>query len=124
MVNVVGNRAEFWFYRPQARRVELIGDFNRWRAGNLVMKQNAQGYWRAAIELPPGEYKFRYYADGEHFCDFAAFGVEYGPFGLDAVLRVLQTPASSRPDVPAGAARDAALPATAVTGAVENGVRP
>ena len=122
MVNVIGNRAEFWFYRPQARRVELIGDFNDWRSEQLVMEQNAQGYWRAAIKLPPGEYKFRYYADGEPFCDFAAFGVEYGPFGLDGVLRVPHRLVSSRPHVPAGAAGDAALSATAVTGAVQNDV--
>ena len=42
----------------------------------------------AAINLPPGSYRFRYWADGQWFCDYAAFGVEPGPFGLDSVVRI------------------------------------
>ena len=88
MVNTKGNQVEFIFYRPQADRVELIGDFNDWRPGELQMKQQEKGYWKAVLRLPAGTYKFRYRADGQWYADYAAFGLEYGPFGPDAILRV------------------------------------
>lgn len=80
--------AEFRFYRPAAARVYLLGDFNGWRVGDLPMRRDAQGHWTAALRLPTGEYRFRYWADGTWFCDFAAFGVNHGPFGLDSVVLV------------------------------------
>jgi 1,4-alpha-glucan branching enzyme len=87
MVTVNGNRAEFSFFRPQAHSVHLIGDFNGWMDGSLSMTCNG-GYWHAGIRLPAGDYKFRYVADGHHFVDYAAFGVEPGPFGFDSVVRI------------------------------------
>jgi 1,4-alpha-glucan branching enzyme len=80
--------AEFRFYRPGASRVWLVGDFNHWRAGQLQMFRQQDGYWMLKLGLPPGEYRFRYVADGLWYTDFAAFGVEPGRFGLDSVLRV------------------------------------
>ena len=88
MVTVNGNTAEFHFFRPQARAVELVGDFTHWRNGGLAMRRTAEGYWRARLMLPPGEFRFRYRADGQWFTDFAAFGVEPGPLGLDSIVRV------------------------------------
>jgi len=52
------------------------------------MKRDDSGYWPAVVRIPPGTYKFRYWADGQWYCDFAAFGVEYGPHGTVAILRV------------------------------------
>jgi 1,4-alpha-glucan branching enzyme len=88
MVKVDRGWVEFSFYRPTAQSVYLAGDFNGWRPGELPMVCSPEGYWRAMLKLPPGEYKFRYFADGQWFVDYAAFGVEPGDFGLDAVIRV------------------------------------
>jgi len=88
MVTVYESYAQFRFYRPKARTVSVAGDFNGWRSGELRMVAAGDGYWVAAVRLPPGRYAFRYCADGEWFCDFAAFGVEPGPFGWNSVLRV------------------------------------
>jgi hypothetical protein len=52
------------------------------------MSRDERGYWRAIVELPAGEFKFRYCADGEWFTDYAAFGVEPGRFGMDSIVRV------------------------------------
>ena len=87
MVTVDGNRAEFSFFRPKAHSVHLIGEFNGWQEGYLSMTCD-RGYWRAWIRLPVGEYRFHYVADGQHFVDYAAFGIEPGPFGLDSVVRI------------------------------------
>lgn len=92
MVTVTGDWVEFRFFRPGARAVQLAGDFNGWRTGELQMVRAEDGYWKAKMKLPAGEFRFRYCADGEWFADYAAFGVEPGRFGLDSVVRVAHTP--------------------------------
>ncbi len=100
MVTVTGNRAEFRFFRPQAKRVHIVGDFNGWRDGELSMTLGADGTWNAAVHLPPGDYKFRYRADGEWYIDYAAFGLEMGNFGLDSIVRIQseQAPVAAKPE--------------------------
>ena len=88
MVEVNGHTAEFTFFRPQAGRVEVVGDFNGWRRGGQEMTPSGDGYWRARLTLPRGEFRFRYLADGRWFVDFASFGLAPGPFGPDSVVRV------------------------------------
>jgi 1,4-alpha-glucan branching enzyme len=88
MVNVQGNYVEFRFYRPDARQVFVTGDFSAWRQHRYPMWAAGRGEWVLELMLPPGEYKFHYLADDQWFADYAAFGVEYGPFGLDSIVRV------------------------------------
>ena len=88
MVRIESDWVEFVFYRPQATQVHLAGDFNGWREGELPMACGRDGYWYAKMKLPTGEFRFRYCADGEWFADYAAFGVEPGPFGMDSIVRV------------------------------------
>lgn len=90
MVKLEGEWVEFRFFRPQASRVHLAGDFNDWRQEELPMVRAEQGYWSARLRLPAGDFKFRYCADGEWFADYAAFGVEPGRFGMDSVIRIPQ----------------------------------
>jgi len=80
--------AEFSFFRPGARQVFLAGDFNQWQADDLPMVPAGNGYWTIKLSLPPGEFKFRYCADGQWFADYAAFGLEPGPYGPDSLVRV------------------------------------
>jgi 1,4-alpha-glucan branching enzyme len=87
MVGVEGHEAEFAFFRPGAQQVHLAGDFNQWRDG--PMSRGVDGYWRARLRLPRGRFRFRYRADGHWFTDFAAFGVEPGPFGWNSVVEVV-----------------------------------
>ena len=97
MVKVDGNTAEFRFFRPGAKRVYVVGDFNHWQAGRLPMDPTGGGYWTARIRLPAGTFKFRYWADGDWFTDYASFGIEYGPFGPDSIVDI---PRRSRRSVP------------------------
>jgi len=94
MVLVHDRTAEFSFYRPQARSVHLVGDFNNWQDKVLPMSRGPDGYWRLAVSLPAGTFRFRYQADGEWFVDYAAFGLDPGPFGLDSIVVV---PAKAQP---------------------------
>jgi 1,4-alpha-glucan branching enzyme len=88
MVTIKRNNVEFRFFRPLARQVYLAGDFNRWRITDLPMRRQAGGYWSIRLALPDGEFRFRYLADGQWFTDYAAFGVEEGPLGVDSIVRV------------------------------------
>jgi 1,4-alpha-glucan branching enzyme len=93
---------EFLFFRPRAKHVYLAGDFNGWRLVSMTGQDD--GYWLARLALPCGVYKFRYNADGQWFADYAAFGIEYGPFGIDSIVRVdpvqVARPLVQRQDVP------------------------
>jgi 1,4-alpha-glucan branching enzyme len=88
MVTVRQDTVEFEFLRPQAREVHLVGDFNGWSKGLLPMVKTLGGFWRARLRLPGGSFRFRYCADGEWFTDFAAFGIEPGPYGPVSVVYV------------------------------------
>ena len=89
MVIVKDRVAEFRFFRPEARQVRIVGDFTGWRCNQIPMTLAKGGYWKAKVSLSAGLYRFRYLADGQWYTDYAAFGVEYGPFGVDSVLRVV-----------------------------------
>lgn len=80
-------RIEFRFYRPNASEVRIAGDFDGW-SGGLRMRPQGQGWWQAELKLEPGEYRFRYVADGRWFTDFAANGIEQCKFGINSILLV------------------------------------
>ncbi len=86
MVTINGGVAEFRFFRPDAKQVHVVGDFNDWQAGRSEMISEGDGHWRATLRLPVGEYRFRYLVDGQWFTDFAAHGVEPSEHGLDSRL--------------------------------------
>jgi 1,4-alpha-glucan branching enzyme len=79
---------EFRFFRPNARRVVLTGDFNNWSQSGPPMTRQTDGIWRSRLHLAPGVYQFRYLADGQWYVDHAAFGIQQGPFGPNAVVKV------------------------------------
>lgn len=79
---------EFQFYRPQAHHVTLSGDFNGWSKTSAPMVPGRDGWWRYVLKLPPGTYQFGYFGDGAWYPDYAAFGMEIGSNGWNAVLQV------------------------------------
>jgi 1,4-alpha-glucan branching enzyme len=92
MVTVKGSQVEFRFLRPSAHAVMVVGDFTGWREDQVPMYRTEGGYWRADISLPSGCFRFRYVADGQWYTDFAAFGIEPGPFGPVGIVYVPSGP--------------------------------
>ncbi len=92
MVTIKDSCVEFRFFRPSAKQVHIVGDFNGWRPDQLPMRRTAQGFWEAKVRLPGGTFRFRYYADGQWFTDFAAFGIEPGPYGPVGIVYVPSGP--------------------------------
>jgi len=88
-----GTDVIFRFFRPQARKVYLVGDFNGWNRSAMPMTRCQGGEWTCRLALPEGAYQFKYLADGEWFLDYAAFGIERGAFGWNSVL-IIDAPAS------------------------------
>ncbi len=81
---------EFRFFRPAAHEVRLAGEFTGWHQP-MAMQREPNGWWVAKIELEPGEYRFRYIADGVWYTDFASNGIEGTKFGYNSVLVVRDT---------------------------------
>jgi len=79
---------QFEFFRPEASQVTLAGEFNNWQTNGQLMKRGTDGWWRCDLNLKPGFYQFRYVADGRWYTDYASFGVEPTPSGLNSVLKV------------------------------------
>ena len=88
MTIVEENEVEFLIFKPDAREVFVAGDFNGWQADELSMHRDATGLWRLRVRLPSGRHRFRYFVDGQPFCDYAAAGLEPGPCGLDSILEI------------------------------------
>lgn len=85
---------EFRFFRPEARSVSLAGDFNGWNKTSMPMVRGEDGWWRYQFRLAPGAYEFRYLADSHWFTDYAAFGLERGPYGWNSVVKVDPIPST------------------------------
>jgi 1,4-alpha-glucan branching enzyme len=106
MTSMMGNGVVcFEFFRRDTCDVRLVGDFTGWNARPLVMHTNGDGWWKLAVRLSGGEYRFCYRADGQDYPDYAAHGIEMNPDGVRSVLVVPAQTEANR--TPADAARAA-----------------
>lgn len=53
------------FHAPQARKVSLAGDFNKWSAEKGLMKKESNGIWTLEVPLQPGTYHYMFVVDRE-----------------------------------------------------------
>ena len=79
----------FAFTDPNAVSVQLVGDFTHWKEQPINMRKDADGVWRAAVELAPGEHYYRFLVDGQWRDDPECRLHVPNPYGgQDAVRRV------------------------------------
>lgn len=57
-------RITFQLQRP-ARAVKIVGDFTHWDEAPVDMIPVDEGEWFAIVQLPPGEYAYRFIVDGQ-----------------------------------------------------------
>lgn len=58
---------------PNARRVSVVGDFNRWNPAAMPMQRSADGRaWLLDVPLTPGRHVYSFSVDGELASDPAA----------------------------------------------------
>ncbi len=60
---------KFFLTAPQATRVELQGDFNRWGKDPIVLNAYKKGYFETSVALAGGEYKYIFVVDGKDVLD-------------------------------------------------------
>ncbi len=59
---------QFRFRSPFATEVAVVGSFNSWRSDLLKLEgPDEQGYWHAAVALPPGEHRYKFLIDGNSY---------------------------------------------------------
>jgi len=52
-------------YAPQARKVAVSGDFNKWQVDADVMSRQDGGVWTIDIKVEPGVYSYMFVVDGK-----------------------------------------------------------
>jgi 1,4-alpha-glucan branching enzyme len=60
---------------PQARSVNLVGDFNAWSPAAHPMKQMADKAWLLTVELKHAHHRYAFLVDGQLTLDPRAQGI-------------------------------------------------
>jgi 1,4-alpha-glucan branching enzyme len=78
---------EFCITAPDASDVQLVGDFTRWQERPIPLRRESEGVWRAKVELPPGEHRYRFLVDGQWCDDPECRAQAPNPFGSQDAVR-------------------------------------
>ncbi len=70
----------FQFLAPQARDVQIAGDFNQWVSLPLI-RRNTDGLWQRVVPLRQGGYRYKFLVDGEWVPDPQAREEKINPYG-------------------------------------------
>lgn len=76
--------------QPNARTVQVAGDFNGWNPARTALEQISDGAWAVTIPLTPGRYEYMFVVDGKQWIadPFAAEQNDDGFGSRNAVLDV------------------------------------
>jgi 1,4-alpha-glucan branching enzyme len=58
-------RVVFSLRAPEADIVALVGSFNDWDPHRHPMDNKGHGLWKKSVTLPPGEYEYKFWIDGQ-----------------------------------------------------------
>ena len=85
-----GNAVIFTASYPQAKTVQIAGDFNNWQPAKTPMTKAGDGTWQASISLAKGTHRYRFVVDGRWQHDPHNNMTEPNPYGeLNSVLKVI-----------------------------------
>jgi hypothetical protein len=74
---------------PEAREVNVAGNFNDWRAEAAPLKNTGEGEWVGRLMLRAGQYEYRFVVDGQWREDAQATQRVANPHGgFNSVLMV------------------------------------
>jgi 1,4-alpha-glucan branching enzyme len=83
-----GNRVLFRTYRPSARIISVVGDFNGWNPENDLMRRGDDGIWRLEKRIASGTYRYKFIIDGEWLPD--TFNPESGSDNTGDICSILK----------------------------------
>ena len=80
----------FTAFFPQARVVQVAGDFNNWQPEKTPMRKvKTNGLWQVKVSLTAGTYRYRLVVDGQWMQDPHNKAAEPNPYGgLNSVLHI------------------------------------
>ena len=88
--NVYSKQKVFRFFAPNAREVHVVGDFNSWKMDeSSKLERTENGDWEKSFYLLPGQYRYKFVADGLWLWDPQNPEKEPNPYGdFDSVLHI------------------------------------
>jgi hypothetical protein len=91
------NLVRFVFVDSNARRVELVGDFNEWAKGSTQLKPSgAPGVWTVSVPLSPGRHEYAFIINGSRWVADPLAVKSSDDFGTESsVIRVGATGSST-----------------------------
>ncbi len=69
------HHVDFFCHAPDAERVCLVGDFNKWQPTANPMQQMHDGCWLASLELTHGYHEYLFLVDDRPVLDPKASGI-------------------------------------------------
>jgi len=79
--NLGKRKVAFSLNAPEAKRVAVSGDFNKWSADAHAMKKDENGVWHRNAMLSAGRYEYRFLVDGQWWNDPKNDQVCWNSFG-------------------------------------------
>lgn len=81
--------AHFKYADATAKKVTLVGDFNRWDKNSHQLQKNEDGTWTIDLTLPKGCYQYLFYVD-ESIWETDPHGKEQTPDGFGGYNTVIE----------------------------------
>ncbi len=85
--------AQFVARFPGARSVQVVGSFNDWRTGTILLEdRDHDGVWRAVVVLPAGMHEYMFVVDGERWVpDYSANRFVEDDFGRENSVVIVRS---------------------------------
>lgn len=89
MKKISKQKITFSLNAPEAREVQLLGDFSGWEQNPIDLKKLRDGRWKATLSLAEGKYEYRYRVDGQWHDDPDCPMRTANSFGSENCVRVV-----------------------------------
>ena len=68
-LEIESDGVEFSYIDNNATKVFLVGSMNNWNTSSTVLRKGDNGVWSIVVKLDPGKYSYKFYVDGNWYCD-------------------------------------------------------
>ena len=82
-------KVTFSCFAPEAKSVQVAGDFTAWQQAPLMLKKAKDGLWKRTVSLAPGKYAYRLLVDGQWRDDPECQTRQPNEFGGQNCVRVV-----------------------------------
>jgi 1,4-alpha-glucan branching enzyme len=97
--NIGKRKVAFSLNAPEAKRVAVSGDFNKWSADTHAMKKDENGVWYKIAMLSAGTYEYRFLVDGQWWNDPKNDRVCWNSFGTQNNILVVHAHGRARKSI-------------------------